>query len=226
MKAGGGDCGAGVWRKSGARCCVSAGAEPPGSQAFKPKAATRAGRMRTEARMETDRLHFLADGKLTGGVRGLSAGRSHCGDIAEPRRDKEKDMTMKPLLPVTLLSLAAIAGVATAAPTPARVAAAVSAPAPAAAPPVVANPNRDDFYAHADWDDDDDDRRRYGRMTRPDMGSLRAVGIVRVTEVERDDGRIEVEGRDARGREIDVLMDAQGRRVLDVRRDSDDRWDD
>lgn len=133
---------------------------------------------------------------------------------------------MKPLLPVTLLSLAAIAGVATAAPTPAPVAAAVSAPAPAAAPPVVANSNRDDFYGHADWDDDDDDRRRYGRMTRPDMGSLRAVGIVRVTEVERDDGRIEVEGRDARGREIDVLMDAQGRRVLDVRRDSDDRWDD
>lgn len=227
MKGGGGDCGAGVWRKSGARCCVSAGAEPPGSQAFKPKAATRAGRMRTEARMETDRLHFLADGKLTGGVRGLSAGRSHCGDIAEPRRDQEKDMTMKPLLPVTLLSLAAIAGVATAAPAPAPVAAAVSAQAPAAAaPPVVASPGRDDVYAHTDWDDDDDDGRRYGRMPRPDMGSLRAVGIVRVTEVERDDGRIEVEGRDARGREIDVLMDVQGRRVLDVRHDSDDRWDD
>ena len=134
---------------------------------------------------------------------------------------------MKPLLPVTLLSLAAIAGVATAAPAPAPVAAAVSAQAPAAAPPpVVASPGRDDVYAHADWDDDDDDGRRYGRMPRPDMGSLRAVGIVRVTEVERDDGRIEVEGRDARGREIDVLMDAQGRRVLDVRRDSDDRWDD
>lgn len=138
---------------------------------------------------------------------------------------------MKLLLPVTLVSLAAVAGVATAAPTPAPIAAA-STPAVAAvaaAPVAAASQSRNDFYAYADWDDDDDDRRRYGRMPRPDMGALRAVGVVRVTEVERDDGRIEVEGRDARGREIDVLMDAQGRRVIDVRRDRDDRddrWDD
>jgi len=139
-------------------------------------------------------------------------------------------MTMKLLLPLTLVSLAAAAGVATAAPAPApgAVASTPAVAAIAAAPAAAVSQSRNDFYADADWDDDDDDRRRYGRMPRPDMGALRAVGVVRVIEVERDDGRIEVEGRDAHGREVDVLMDAQGRRVIDVRRDRDhdDRWDD
>ncbi|GAA0617030.1 hypothetical protein GCM10009422_10230 [Brevundimonas kwangchunensis] len=130
---------------------------------------------------------------------------------------------MKPHLPIALAAVALVAGSAVAAP------AVTSAAAPA--PARVAD---DGFYAHTRWDDDDDDRRRYGRMPRPDMGALRAIGIVRVTEVERDDGRLEVEGRDARGREIDVLMDASGRRVLHWRYDRDDdrddryddRWDD
>lgn len=128
---------------------------------------------------------------------------------------------MKPHLPLTVLALAAVAGVAIAAPAPAAApgAAAASAPAPAAQ-------SRDDFFAYTDWDDDDDDRRRYGRLPQPDIRALRAAGMVRVTEVERDDGRLEIEGYDARGRKLEALMDVRGRRVLDIRHDrDDDRWD-
>lgn len=90
-------------------------------------------------------------------------------------------------------------------------------------PPAIA----DDFWAHAHWDDDHDDRRRYGPMPRPDQSALRAVGVVRVLEVDREDGRLEIEGLDARGRNIDVVMNASGRRVLAWRIDhhDDDRWD-
>lgn len=141
---------------------------------------------------------------------------------------------MKPHLPIALAAVALVAGSAIAAPAVAPAVTTAAATAAAAPAPARAADDDREFYGWTLWDDDDDDRRRYGRMPRPDMGALRAIGIVRVTEVERDDGRLEVEGRDARGREIDVLMDASGRRVLHWRYDRDDdrddryddRWDD
>lgn len=101
--------------------------------------------------------------------------------------------------------------------------------APATAAPTAANAQDDRGWNDVRWDDDDDDRRRYGPMPRPNVEALRRVGMVRIVEVERDDGRLEVEGYDRRGREIDVKMDLSGRRVLSVDRDDDrddDRWDD
>ena len=100
--------------------------------------------------------------------------------------------------------------------------------APAQKAPEAPRAAADDFWAYARWDDDRDDRRRHGPMPRPDQAALRAAGVVRVLEVERDDGRLKVEGVDARGREIDVLMDVAGRRVLASRIDrrDDDLWDD
>lgn len=75
------------------------------------------------------------------------------------------------------------------------------------------------FWAGVNWDDDDDERRRHGTMPLPNANALKSAGVVRVTEVERDDGRIEVEGYDRHGRELNVRMDARGQRVLTVRRD-------
>lgn len=87
---------------------------------------------------------------------------------------------------------------------------------------------KDPLYAATHWDDDDDDRfnrlRQASPMPVPDAAAIRRAGIVRVKEVERDDGRIEVEGYDAQGREIDLIMDAAGKRVLSTRREH--RWDD
>lgn len=132
---------------------------------------------------------------------------------------------MKPHLPLALIAVAAFAGVATAAPAP------ISAPGAApvahpAAPPVAQS--RDDAFAYADWDDDDDDRRRYGPMPRLDIRALNRAGIVHVTDVERDDGRLEIEGYDAQGRQMEARMDVRGQRVLGAwrDRDDDDRWDD
>ena len=138
---------------------------------------------------------------------------------------------MKLFIPLGVAAVAVMAGSAVAAPmltsAPATAAAVAAAPASAAGA-------QDRFWDHTRWDDDGDDRRRYGAMPRPDRAALRAIGIVSVHEVERDDGRLEIEGRDARGREIDVLMDRNGRRVIahrvdhddDDRWDGDDRWDD
>lgn len=137
---------------------------------------------------------------------------------------------MKPHLPLTVIAVAALAGVATAAPAPA--ATSVGAATTPSATSVAATQNRDDAFAHTDWDDDDDDRRRYGPMPRPDIRALNRAGIVRVTDVEREDGRLEVEGYDAQGRKMEARMDVQGQRVLGAWRDrndddrSDDRWDD
>lgn len=47
----------------------------------------------------------------------------------------------------------------------------------------------------------------------------RGAGVASVEEVECDDGRWEVEGRDARGREIEVDIDARTGRVIKVERD-------
>lgn len=143
---------------------------------------------------------------------------------------------MKPYLPLGLIAVAAIAGVATAAPAPVSAPAAASVAAPVAvttAAPVAATQSREGPFAYTDWDDDDDDRRRYGVMPRPDIRALNRAGIVEVTDVERDDGRLEIEGYDAQGRKMEARMDVRGQRVLGAWRDSDDdndrhndRWDD
>jgi uncharacterized membrane protein YkoI len=44
----------------------------------------------------------------------------------------------------------------------------------------------------------------------------RDTGVVTVVEAELDDGRWEVEGRDARGRMIEVYLDARSGRVVEV----------
>lgn len=78
-----------------------------------------------------------------------------------------------------------------------------------------------DFFAGTEWDVDAEDQRRYGRMPRPNVQALRAIGMVRATEVERDDGRLEVEGVDRHGRDIDAKMDLAGRRVISYEVDND-----
>jgi len=86
---------------------------------------------------------------------------------------------------------------------------------------------KDPIYAATHWDDDHDrltGQRKISPMLVPDAAAVRNAGMVRVAEVERDDGRIEIEGYDAKGREIELVMDAGGKRVLSVRREND--WDD
>ncbi|CAH0236127.1 PepSY domain-containing protein [Roseomonas sp. CECT 9278] len=59
-----------------------------------------------------------------------------------------------------------------------------------------------------------------GRISAEDAIRIaRAAGLVRVTDVDCDDGKWEVEGRDARGREIEVDVSAHDGRILDVDRD-------
>ncbi|MGE4324006.1 MAG: PepSY domain-containing protein [Sphingobium sp.] len=77
------------------------------------------------------------------------------------------------------------------------------------------------YWAETHWDDDDDAARRRGAMPVPNAEVLKRAGMVRVIEVERDDGRIEVEGYDARGRELEIKMDARGQRILSIDRDDD-----
>lgn len=116
---------------------------------------------------------------------------------------------MKSKLTLTLIAVAALAGGTTVA---------ANTLAPAAA-------KGQAFFANVHWDDDLNDRLRSGPMPVPNAAALKRAGMVRVTEIERDDGKIEVEGYDAQGREIDIDMDASGRRVLsvDIDHDDDDR---
>lgn len=93
-----------------------------------------------------------------------------------------------------------------------------------AAPPAPAGAQGQAYWSETRWDDDDDDRRQRGAMPVPNAEALKRAGMVRVIEVERDDGRLEVEGYDASGRELDIEMDAKGQRVLRV--DRDDVWRD
>lgn len=106
-----------------------------------------------------------------------------------------------------LILLAATGVVATSAVVAAR-------PAPAAA---AGQP----YWADTHWDDDDDDRRHRGAMPVPNAELLKRAGMVRVVEVERDDGRLEIEGYDAAGRELEIHMDAKGQRILKIDRDDD-----
>ena len=131
---------------------------------------------------------------------------------------------MKPHLPLAVIAAAAIAGVATAAPGPAP---AVGTSPVAEVVPASARQAATDPFAYTDWDDDADDRRRYGAMPRPDIRALNRAGIVHVTDVERDDGQLEIEGYDAQGRRMEARMDLQGQRVLRAWHErDDDRWDD
>jgi uncharacterized membrane protein YkoI len=49
--------------------------------------------------------------------------------------------------------------------------------------------------------------------------TARSVGLVRVEEIECDDGRWEIEGTDRRGREIEVEVSARTGRILEIDRD-------
>ena len=70
--------------------------------------------------------------------------------------------------------------------------------------------------------DDDDDRNIRSRVSEAQAVRIaRGYGMVRVTEVERDDGGWEIEGRDRRGREVKVTINRLGR-VTKVERGDDD----
>ena len=73
-----------------------------------------------------------------------------------------------------------------------------------------------------------DDQYYASRKTKSalnvDEEVIRRAGMVRVKEIEFDDGLIEVEGFDAQGREIKLYMDRDGKKILSKR--VDDRWDD
>jgi hypothetical protein len=69
----------------------------------------------------------------------------------------------------------------------------------------------------------DDDDARGGALRVSEAQAVRIArgyGMVRVTEVERDDGGWEVEGRDRRGREVKVTINRLGR-VTKVERGDD-----
>lgn len=119
---------------------------------------------------------------------------------------------MKFKLPLAALAIAgAAAGIAGGA----AVAVAAHSPAPAAARGVP-------YWEGVHWDDDDDHGiRARTPLPLPNAAALKRAGMVRVTEVERDDGYLEIEGYDAKGYELDIRMDARGQRVLSVHRDTD-----
>lgn len=98
-------------------------------------------------------------------------------------------------------------------------AAAIAVTSGALAGPAPASGKNHPFFANAHWDDDWEDRRRYGPMPVPSVDAIKRAGIVHVVEIERDDGLIEVQGYDAEGRKVELVMDRQGRRVLSVERD-------
>jgi uncharacterized membrane protein YkoI len=66
---------------------------------------------------------------------------------------------------------------------------------------------------------DDDDCRGRGISRWQAVEIARSVGLVWVTEVECDEDEWEVEGRDARGREMEVEIDRRTGRVREIDRD-------
>jgi hypothetical protein len=67
----------------------------------------------------------------------------------------------------------------------------------------------------------DDDRWNGRGISRAEaVWVARSYGLVRVEEVEHDDGGWEIEGRDRRGREIEIEINRTGR-VTEVDRDDD-----
>jgi uncharacterized membrane protein YkoI len=65
----------------------------------------------------------------------------------------------------------------------------------------------------------DDGLCRNGISAEEAIRIARGAGVVRVQDVDCDDGKWEVEGRDAQGRKIEVDVHAGDGRVLDVDRD-------
>ncbi len=64
-----------------------------------------------------------------------------------------------------------------------------------------------------------DDECRGGISRAQAIAIARSVGLVRVTEVECDDDEWEVEGRDARGRKMEVEIDARTGRIKEIEYD-------
>lgn len=62
----------------------------------------------------------------------------------------------------------------------------------------------------------DDDRCRGPVTAERAIGIACRAGMVRVTKLECDDGTWEIEGRDARGREMEVEIDPRTGRILDI----------
>ncbi len=65
----------------------------------------------------------------------------------------------------------------------------------------------------------DDNQCRTGITAEEAIRIARGAGVTRVQDVDCDDGKWEVEGRDAQGREIEVDIHAGDGRVLSVDRD-------
>lgn len=64
---------------------------------------------------------------------------------------------------------------------------------------------------------DDDGACRRGPITAERAVQIaRSVGLARVEEVECDDGKWEIEGRHADGREMEVDVSARDGRILDI----------
>ncbi len=60
----------------------------------------------------------------------------------------------------------------------------------------------------------------HGGISRAQAVAIaRSVGMVRVTEVDCDDDEWEVEGRDARGREMEVEIDVRTGRIKEIEYD-------
>jgi uncharacterized membrane protein YkoI len=64
---------------------------------------------------------------------------------------------------------------------------------------------------------DEDCRGPVGRAQAEEVA--RGAGVVRITEVDCDDEKWEIEGRDAQDREIEVDVSARDGSILDVDRD-------
>lgn len=65
----------------------------------------------------------------------------------------------------------------------------------------------------------DSNRARGGISANEAIAIARSHGVVRVTDVDRDDGRWEVEGRNRRGRELEVHINIRNGRVIWIDRD-------
>lgn len=128
---------------------------------------------------------------------------------------------MKNSISLVSLSALAIVGAGVVLTAPALAYDAPKAEQPACA--INAQSNADRFWASAEFEHDDEDNRRYGALPRPSRSALARVGMVRVLNVEWDDGLVEVEGVDEHGREIDAVMERSGERVI---RHKVERWDD
>lgn len=65
----------------------------------------------------------------------------------------------------------------------------------------------------------DHDRCRGPVSAQDAVWIARSAGLIHVAGVECDDGRWEVEGRDARGRDMEVEIDRRTGHILDIERD-------